>query len=61
MIIRRRPFRPHRQDATHLTSPLSQGYWNGHPAEWPISSMVLGAQIYSKKELRTILAGSTSR
>jgi uncharacterized delta-60 repeat protein len=40
--------------------PLSQGFWGTHPSTWPISSMALGVQSYSKKDLLAVLASSTS-
>ncbi len=31
--------------------PLSNGYWKNHTNSWPVTSMVLGTQTYSKTEL----------
>jgi hypothetical protein len=37
-----------------LCSP-AQRYWKNNPALWPVSSLVLGSQTYSKTELLKIL------
>ncbi len=34
---------------------LSQGYWKNHPDAWPVASLALGSNTYSKAELLTIL------
>jgi len=34
---------------------LSQGYWKNHPANWPASSLTLGANSYTASQLLTIL------
>ncbi len=34
------------------------GYWKDHPEEWPLESMVLGDQLYSKDEAYAILNSS---
>jgi hypothetical protein len=36
--------------------PQPQGYWKNHPQAWPVDSLTLGAQSYSKDELLSILA-----
>ena len=41
--------------------PLAQGYWKNHPDAWPLSSVTLGAQSYSKAELLRILSTSTTK
>lgn len=40
--------------------PLGQGYWKNHPNAWPVSSLTLGVQTYSKTELLNILKTSTT-
>jgi hypothetical protein len=35
--------------------PLSQGFWKNHPDKWPVATLVLGGQLYSKAELLKIL------
>ena len=35
--------------------PLTQGYWKNHPNAWPVNSLMLGSQIYTKMELLNIL------
>ena len=35
--------------------PLSQGYWKNHPNAWPVNSLMLGSQTYTKAELLAIL------
>jgi hypothetical protein len=35
--------------------PLSQGFWKNHPNEWPVVSLTLGGQTYSREELLFIL------
>jgi hypothetical protein len=35
--------------------PLTQGYWKNHPNAWPVNSLMLGSQTYTKAELLTIL------
>jgi hypothetical protein len=35
--------------------PHPQGYWKTNPALWPVTSLVLGSQTYSKTELLNIL------
>jgi hypothetical protein len=37
------------------TCPVSVGFWKNHPSEWPMSSLVLGDQTYSKAEAVAIL------
>jgi uncharacterized delta-60 repeat protein len=36
--------------------PHSQGYWKNHADSWPVTSLTLGAQVYSKPELLALLA-----
>jgi hypothetical protein len=36
-------------------TPLSPGYWKNHPCAWPVSSLTLGNQTYTKSELLKIL------
>lgn len=33
----------------------SQGYWKNHSKEWPVESLVIGGQLYSKQELIALL------
>ncbi|MGE0825072.1 MAG: protease pro-enzyme activation domain-containing protein [Candidatus Binatia bacterium] len=40
--------------------PLSHGYWKNHASAWPVTSLQLGAQTYSKTELLNFL-GKPSR
>jgi hypothetical protein len=35
--------------------PLTQGYWKNHPDAWPVNSLMLGSQTYTKMELLNIL------
>jgi hypothetical protein len=37
------------------TCPRSHGYWKTHPAAWPVTSLPLGDQTYSKAELLSLL------
>jgi hypothetical protein len=41
------------------TCPLSQGYWKNHAATWPVNSLTLVSQSYTKAELLAILNNST--
>ena len=41
------------------TCPRPQGYWKNNPALWPVDSLVLGTQTYSKAQLLVILNNST--
>lgn len=36
--------------------PQPQGFWKNNPAAWPVSSLTLGAQSYTKNRLLVILA-----
>jgi hypothetical protein len=40
--------------------PHPQGYWKTNPALWPVTSLTLGSQIYSKTELLSILKSRTT-
>jgi len=35
--------------------PQAQGYWKNNPDAWPVTSLMLGSQTYTKAELLTIL------
>lgn len=35
--------------------PKTQGYWKTHAEAWPVNSLTLGSQVYTKAELLTIL------
>lgn len=35
--------------------PLSQGYWKTHSSAWPVNSLTLGTQTYTKAELLAIM------
>jgi len=35
---------------------LSQGYWKNHPADWPVSTLMLGSVSYTQAELLSIWA-----
>jgi hypothetical protein len=39
--------------------PLSLGFWKAHPADWPVSSLILGSQTYTKTDLLAILKTPT--
>jgi uncharacterized delta-60 repeat protein len=39
--------------------PRSQGDWKNHPSIWPVNSLTLGSQSYTKAELLAILNTST--
>ena len=41
--------------ATADACPFSQGYWKTHPAAWPVDSLMLGTQTYTKSELTVML------
>jgi uncharacterized delta-60 repeat protein len=40
--------------------PRTHGYWKNHPDAWPVSSLMIGSQSYTKAELLVIL-GTTSQ
>ncbi len=40
--------------------PLSPGFWKTHPSAWPVSSITLGDQTYTKSEALAILRSSTT-
>jgi hypothetical protein len=42
------------------TCTLTHGYWKTHPQVWPVDSLVLGTQTYTKSEL-LVLLGITSQ
>ena len=42
------------------TCPKTHGYWRNHPDAWPLSTLMLGTQTYSKDEL-LILLSTTSQ
>ncbi len=35
--------------------PRTQGFWKNHPVDWPVDSLTLGNQTYSKQELLDLL------
>jgi hypothetical protein len=35
--------------------PQGKGYWKNHPDAWPVNTLMLGSQTYTKTELLTIL------
>jgi hypothetical protein len=41
--------------ASAIVCPLGQGYWKNHPDAWPVNSLILGSQTYTKMELLNIL------
>src|SRR5438034_1211788 len=45
---------------TNGPCPRSQGYWKNNPRLWPVSSLTLGSQTYSKTELLNLLKNSTT-
>ena len=38
-----------------FTCPESQGYWKNNPDAWPVNSLTLGSQTYTKTQLLRIL------
>ena len=44
---------------TAAPCPQSQGYWKNNPDAWPVDSLTLGSQTYTKTELLTILTTPT--
>jgi hypothetical protein len=38
-----------------IVCPLGQGYWKNHPDAWPVNTLMLGSQTYTKVELLNIL------
>ena len=44
---------------TALPCPMSQGHWKNNPDMWPVNSLTLGTQSYTKTELLAILNTST--
>ena len=41
--------------APAATCPLTQGFWKTHPKAWPVTSLIIGGQTYTKAQLLTIL------
>jgi len=41
---------------TAAPCPQPQGYWKNNPDAWPVDSLMLGSQTYTKTELLTILS-----
>lgn len=39
--------------------PKPQGYWKNNPSVWPVDSLILGTQTYTKAQLLAILNNST--
>jgi hypothetical protein len=35
--------------------PRTQGFWKTHPNEWPVTSLTLGGQTYTQRELLALL------
>ena len=44
---------------TPSACPRTQGYWQAHPDAWPVSSLTLGSQMYTKEQLHALLASPT--
>ena len=44
---------------TAAPCPQTQGYWKNNPDAWPVNSLTLGSQTYTKTELLTILRTAT--
>ena len=44
---------------TAAPCPQSQGFWKNNPDAWPVNSLMLGSQTYTKTELLTILTTPT--
>jgi hypothetical protein len=42
-----------------LPCPKSQGHWKNNPSIWPVNSLTLGSQSYTKAELLAILNTSS--
>jgi uncharacterized delta-60 repeat protein len=45
---------------TGFKCPLSHGYWKNNPSLWPVNSLALGGQTYSKSELLALLNASSN-
>lgn len=43
------------EEPRQFICPRSQGYWKTHPGEWPVESIELGCETYTKDEARVIL------
>ena len=41
------------------TCPRTQGYWQAHPDAWPVTSLTLGSETYTKEQLHALLASPT--
>ena len=39
--------------------PQSQGHWKNNPSTWPVNTLTLGSQSYTKSELLALLKTST--
>ncbi len=46
-------------ECTAARCPLGMGYWKNHPTAWPLFSMLLGLEIYSRSELLVMLGTPT--
>lgn len=44
---------------TYDGSPRSYGFWKTHPAAWPVESLTLGDEFYTKSELLDLLTQSS--
>jgi hypothetical protein len=43
---------------TSTNCPLTRGFWENHPASWPVSTLALGTVTYTEAQLLSILASS---
>src|SRR5262249_8971761 len=43
------------------TCPVGQGFWKNHPSAWPVTTLMLGSQVYTEGELLTVLRMPTAR
>lgn len=46
-------------EPNEFSCPNSQGYWQTHPDLWPVSSLTLGSESYTKAELLALLNSPT--
>jgi uncharacterized delta-60 repeat protein len=46
-------------ETTSSPCPLSHGHWKNNPNIWPVNSLMLGSQSYTKAEMLALLNGST--
>src|SRR5882672_3225227 len=44
-----------------INCPLGQGFWKNHSEDWPVTSLVLGSQTYTRDELLDLLPPTKSK